>query len=225
VYHLASFFLLFCSGEREFSVKLNVPFDHSAIYTLALCQETKQSKFSGSYGDLLIQSLTLLLLSRSPSISTSNSSESGSNKGNGSLIECGLLILNNLSPFMKTLASLTCHFLWKLYEKWSYNPLVLYSSPSTREDEGESREVVVAKEDMAIAFYLAYLLDMFIVLLQYQSDGNAVFLVYCLKWKKRLESVDSFQYSDYIKAWQRTHSSGLATILHEPQVSHTSQSK
>jgi hypothetical protein len=91
--HLGIFFLLYLSGEREFSIALNRPFNKSLVIDIP--------KFwNGTYADYLILVLIQLIVD--------------GQKRLDSLWECMLTILSNVSPYIKTLTMITSTRLLKL---------------------------------------------------------------------------------------------------------------
>lgn len=95
--HLCTFILLSLSGEREFAVTLNKPFQGKAPPEVPV--------FVGSYADLLI------LVFHKVFVDSSDKLEA--------LFECFLTIIANISPYLKTISMVTCIKLLKLFDTLS----------------------------------------------------------------------------------------------------------
>lgn len=92
--HLGVFFMLFLSGEREFSIALNKPFNKPLVIDIP--------KFwGGTYADYLILVLIQMIID--------------GQKRLDSLWECLLTILSNVSPYIKTLTMITSTRLLRLF--------------------------------------------------------------------------------------------------------------
>ncbi|XP_055341905.1 protein HID1-like [Paramacrobiotus metropolitanus] len=141
--HLNVFILLLLSGERNFGVRLNKPFTGRALPDLPA--------FTGNYADLIILVFHRMVTSGQSKLQP--------------LFDCLLTIIQNISPYVKSLASVTATKLLHLFEAFS-TPWFLYANPSNHN----------------LVFYL---MDTFNNLIQYQFDGNAP-LVYCIIRKRAL---------------------------------------
>lgn len=92
--HLGVFFLLYLSGEREFSIALNRPFNKPLVIDIP--------KFwNGTYADYLILVLIQMIVDGQRRLD--------------SLWECLLTVLSNVSPYIKTLTMVTSTRLLKLF--------------------------------------------------------------------------------------------------------------
>ena len=92
--HLGVFFLLYLSGEREFSIALNKPFNKPLVIDIP--------KFSGgTYADYLVLVLVQMIVDGQRRLD--------------SLWECLLTILSNISPYIKSLTMVTSTRLLKLF--------------------------------------------------------------------------------------------------------------
>ncbi|DBA00246.1 TPA: hypothetical protein N0F65_007890 [Lagenidium giganteum] len=92
--HICTFILLLLSGERDFGVNLNKPFDHRLPLDLP--------PFSGNHADLLIVSLHKIIVS-------------GYEKLN-SVYNCFLTIICNISPYCKKLHMVSSVRLLRLFK-------------------------------------------------------------------------------------------------------------
>jgi hypothetical protein len=91
--HLGVFFLLYLSGEREFSIALNRPFNKPLVIDIP--------KFwNGTYADYLVLVIIQMIID--------------GQKRLDSLWECLLTVLSNVSPYIKTLTIITSTRLLKL---------------------------------------------------------------------------------------------------------------
>lgn len=138
--HIGVFNLLILSGEREFGVRLNKPYLTNRL--------TNLPAFSGTHADLMIIVFHKLILY-------------GCNLTQ--LYDFLLTILVNISPFLKTLTTLTCKCLIQLFETFS-SPYVIFTEPNYHQ-------------------LVLFLLEIFNNLIQYQFDGNTN-LVYVILHKK-----------------------------------------
>ena len=86
--HISVFLLLLLSGERNFGVRLNAPWQSKAALDVP--------SFNGSHGDLLIIVFHKLITSGHARIS--------------SLYDCLLTIIVNISPYLKKLTMVTGKF-------------------------------------------------------------------------------------------------------------------
>ena len=92
--HLGVFFLLYLSGEREFSIALNRPFNKPLVIDIP--------KFwNGTYADYLVLVLIQMIVDGQRRLD--------------SLWECLLTVLSNVSPYIKTLTMVTSTRLLKLF--------------------------------------------------------------------------------------------------------------
>ena len=92
--HLGVFFLLYLSGERDFSIALNKPFNKPLVIDIP--------KFwNGTYADYLILVIIQMIID--------------GQKRLDSLWECLLTILSNVSPYIKTLTMITATRMLKLF--------------------------------------------------------------------------------------------------------------
>jgi hypothetical protein len=107
--HLCTFILLLLSGERDFGVALNRPFPTRPSLDL--------STFNGSYADFLLLvshfflSFTILMFGQI----FQRVFVDGHDKLEP-LYECLLTIITNISPYIKSLAMVTCITLMKLVD-------------------------------------------------------------------------------------------------------------
>eukprot|EP00005_Dracoamoeba_jomungandri_P002730 CAMPEP_0174260198 /NCGR_PEP_ID=MMETSP0439-20130205/9211_1 /TAXON_ID=0 /ORGANISM="Stereomyxa ramosa, Strain Chinc5" /LENGTH=781 /DNA_ID=CAMNT_0015344391 /DNA_START=28 /DNA_END=2370 /DNA_ORIENTATION=+ len=104
--HLGTFTLLFMSGEREFCVQLNKPYDKTPTIRLPT--------FTGNYADYLILVFHKLLVD--------------GHAGLESLHECLLAILANVSPYIKSLSMVTSVKLMNLFKNLSRKKF-LFANP------------------------------------------------------------------------------------------------
>ncbi|EGC32662.1 hypothetical protein DICPUDRAFT_92564 [Dictyostelium purpureum] len=104
IVQIGTFILLVLSGERDFSISLNKPFNSKVYIDIVQPQV---------YSDFVIMVLYRLL------VDTPDRLES--------IYECVLTILTNLSPYMKNLSMVTCVKLMKLFEYLS-GPRFLFSN-------------------------------------------------------------------------------------------------
>jgi hypothetical protein len=79
VVHMITFMLLYLSGEREFAIQLNRPFNKYLSMDIP--------KFTGNYADLLILVVIKLFIDGHRKLE--------------SLWECHLTVLANVSPYLK----------------------------------------------------------------------------------------------------------------------------
>lgn len=109
--HLGVFFLLYLSGERDFSIALNRPFNKSLIIDIP--------KFwNGSYADYLVLVLIQMI--------------ADGHKRLDSLWECMLTVLTNISPYLKNLTIVTSTRLLKLFVMFSKRSWLLSKEKNHR---------------------------------------------------------------------------------------------
>ena len=104
--HLCCFILLQLSGEREFSVRLNHPYQTSF----------SSSHFDGTFADYLIHCFLQIINKSRQRFYTVG--------------ECIMMTLVNMSPFIRSLSSTTCIKLVGFMERCT-QPALIYSSPMT----------------------------------------------------------------------------------------------
>lgn len=92
--HLGVFFLLYLSGEREFSIALNRPFNKALVIDIP-------KFYDGTYADYLVLVLIQMIVDGQRRLD--------------SLWECLLTVLSNVSPYIKTLTMVTSTRLLKLF--------------------------------------------------------------------------------------------------------------
>lgn len=105
--HIGVFIILLLSGERNFGVRLNRPYQASAPMDLPI--------FSGTHADLLIIIFHKLI--------------STGNQRLQPLFDCLLTILVNVSPYLKTLSMVASAKILHLLESFS-TPWFLFSNPT-----------------------------------------------------------------------------------------------
>ena len=151
--HLCSFILLLLSAERSFSVRLNKAYDGPTAFLPI-------SNFEGNYSDFL-----LLFISQHFSSSKSYPSN---------LNECLLTVACNISPYLKSLHSSTCHRFVTSFEKLS--------------------EVFFINQSNFRLFCL--LLEFFNNLVVYQFDRNPHFIYCILRSKETFEKLKDLKYEN-----------------------------
>lgn len=144
--YLCTFTLLKISGERNFGVALN------KAYFLRLPVDVPL--FSGTHADLLMVTLHKLIVSGIDRLSA--------------LYNCFLTIICNISPYTKTMSSVSSVKLVNLFQLFT-SPRFLYAA------EGNH-------------IYVSLLLETFNNVIQYQYEGNAN-LVYAIVKRKELFDV------------------------------------
>ncbi|XP_065899919.1 protein HID1-like isoform X2 [Dysidea avara] len=105
--HVGVFILLVMSGERNFGVRLNKPYNHKLQLDLP--------SFNGNHADLLLLVLHRIIISGLPRLQP--------------LYDCLLTIVANVSPYVKSLSMLTCTRLIHLLESFS-TPWFLCARPN-----------------------------------------------------------------------------------------------
>ena len=135
--HICTFILLLLSGDRNFAVTLNRPFTEKLPTDLPL--------FQGSHVDLLFIVLHKLVVN--------------GNEKLGTLYNCFLTIIANVSPYTKTLSMVASVKLMNLLEMFS-SPRFLFAGPDNFQ-------------------FCMQLVDAFSNMVQYQYEGNT-HLVYSL---------------------------------------------
>ncbi|CAI4229407.1 unnamed protein product [Auanema sp. JU1783] len=105
--HMGIFLILLLSGERNFGVRLNKPFDNKVRIDV--------QPFVGTHADLLILVFHKLITT-------------GNNRLQ-SLFDCLLTIIVNVSPYLKSLSIVAANKLLHLVEAFS-TPWFLFSSPT-----------------------------------------------------------------------------------------------
>lgn len=138
--HVSTFNLFMLSGERMFGVRLNKPYTASVLQGLPA--------FTGSHADLMIVVFHKLIMY-------------GENLQ--PLYNYLLTILVNISPYVKSMCTLSARCLVQLYEIFSA-PAIILTEPSYHQ-------------------LLVFLLEIFNNTIQYQFDGNAQ-LVYAILLKR-----------------------------------------
>lgn len=155
--HMSCFIMLQLSSERELAIRLNEPFEDHRLYGKSV------PFFSGCYGDYLILSFIKIL-------STSR----------GRLLaigECLLTTVLNLSPYLKSLSSVTVHRLLALFEQTSLLTI-------------ESSSAVMAKCS-------SLLIDIFCLLIQYQYDGNVQLIAGLMRKRSIFEDLSKMTFQTY----------------------------
>ena len=104
--HIGVFILLLLSGERNFGVRLNKPYNASTPMDLPI--------FTGTHADLLIIVFHKLI--------------TAGNQRLQPLFDCLLTIIVNVSPYLKTLSMVSANKLLHLLEAFS-TPWFLFSTP------------------------------------------------------------------------------------------------
>lgn len=105
--HIGIFIILLLSGERNFGVRLNKPFNNNQITFRNV------PIFTGTHADLLIIVFHKLITTSSTKLQ--------------SLFECLLTIIVNVSPYLKTLTMVSANRLLHFFEAFS-TPWFLYSN-------------------------------------------------------------------------------------------------
>lgn len=145
--YICTFLLLRLSGERTFSVSLNKQYNQRALADLPV--------FVGSYSDLIIITLHKMIVSGSEKIT--------------SLYNCFLTIIANISPYCKSLCSVSAVKIVSLFHLFT-SPRFLYSA--------EGNHV-----------YVSLLLETMNNIVQYQYEGNVSLIYSILKRKEIFEAL------------------------------------
>jgi hypothetical protein len=143
--HLTVLILLVLSSERDFAISLNEPL------TTAYKSQLDLPRFTGTHADLLVLVLLKLIMDGHRRLEA--------------LWDCILTVLANVSPYIKSLATVTANKLIKLFELTSRPSFVLAQERNHR--------------------YLFYQLELFNNVLQYQYEGNT-HLVYAIIREREL---------------------------------------
>lgn len=143
--HLTVLILLVLSSERDFAISLNEPL------TTTYKSQLDLPRFTGTHADLLVLVLLKLIMD--------------GHKRLEALWDCILTVLANVSPYLKSLATVTANKLVKLFELTSRPSFVLAQERNHR--------------------YLFYQLELFNNVLQYQYEGNT-HLVYAIIREREL---------------------------------------
>jgi len=139
------------SGEREFGVQLNKPFARTIKIDLPT--------FTGCYGDFLILIFLKLITDGDAKLT--------------SLYEIFLTLLTNISPYIKSMAMITCSRLISLFKTLS-RPNFLF------ENEKNHR-------------YVFFLLETFNNCIQYQYEGNYNLIYALIRNQKAFASLANLQ--------------------------------
>uniref|UniRef100_A0A0V0J6K1 Protein HID1 n=2 Tax=Schistocephalus solidus TaxID=70667 RepID=A0A0V0J6K1_SCHSO len=141
--HIGVFIILLLSGERNFGVRLNKPYTNRVPMDITV--------FTGNHADLLIIVFHKI-------ITTGHS-------GLQPLFDCLITIIDNVSPYVKSLSMVSANKLVHLTEAFS-QPWFLFSAPNNYQ-------------------LVLFLLEVFNNIIQYQFDGNSC-LIYTIIRKRHV---------------------------------------
>jgi len=150
--HVTCFLLLLLSGERNFGVRLNKQYDQRY-------PQLRLPVFDGNYADLIILTFHRLITD-------------GDRARLFSLFDCMLTIVANISPYIKSLSSVTCHRLLSLFRSFT-SPRFLLAGPTNHR-------------------LCSLLLDVFNNIIQYQFDGNVRLVYAILRQRELFERLGEF---------------------------------
>ncbi|CDI96759.1 High temperature induced dauer formation protein [Echinococcus multilocularis] len=141
--HIGVFIILLLSGERNFGVRLNKPYSNRASFDITV--------FTGNHADLLIIVFHKIITTGHQCLQP--------------LFDCLITIIDNVSPYVKSLSMVSASKLMHLTEAFS-QPWFLFSSPNNFQ-------------------LVLFLLEIFNNVIQYQFDGNSC-LVYSIIRKRQV---------------------------------------
>ncbi|VUZ41805.1 unnamed protein product [Hymenolepis diminuta] len=141
--HIGVFIILLLSGERNFGVRLNKPYTSRTAFDITV--------FTGNHADLLIIVFHKIITTGHQCLQP--------------LFDCLITIIDNVSPYVKSLSMISASKLLHLTEAFS-QPWFLYSAPNNYQ-------------------LVLFLLEVFNNMIQYQFDGNSC-LVYSIIRKRQV---------------------------------------
>jgi len=160
--HLCTFILLLLSGERDFGVALNRPFPTRPSLDL--------STFNGSYADFLLLIFQRVFVDGHDKLEP--------------LYECLLTIITNISPYIKSLAMVTCITLMKLVDHVSRPKFIFANERNHR--------------------YVFFLIETLNNIIQYQYEGNSRLIYAILRHANSFNKLTNVKLSDYKQAILQT---------------------
>ncbi|VDD75604.1 unnamed protein product [Mesocestoides corti] len=141
--HIGVFIILLLSGERNFGVRLNKPYTNRTAFDITV--------FTGNHADLLIIVFHKIITTGHQCLQP--------------LFDCFITIIDNVSPYIKSLSMISASKLLHLTEAFS-QPWFLFSAPNNYQ-------------------LVLFLLEIFNNIVQYQFDGNSC-LVYTIIRKRQV---------------------------------------
>ncbi|VDL94917.1 unnamed protein product [Schistocephalus solidus] len=176
--HIGVFIILLLSGERNFGVRLNKPYTNRVPMDITV--------FTGNHADLLIIVFHKI-------ITTGHS-------GLQPLFDCLITIIDNVSPYVKSLSMVSANKLVHLTEAFS-QPWFLFSAPNNYQ-------------------LVLFLLEVFNNIIQYQFDGNSCLIYTIIRKRHVFYNLANLPHTDAeIREILSKHAATLPTVSEASRLS------